>query len=211
MEHMKHNNPANTITVTLALGIGTEVLTFGRDKESGIRICYPDIDQLHCKVTFDEKKLDLLQSLSYHNSAYQQHRETVQDPYPPKELRAQLCAPPTDPTLDDQFGSVRFSSASASPSPIQKSIFPQPDLEDEAIVLVEGNEWSGKIRALSFSNTSSYLSRTADLRHQANPPIRMDINELLCQRSFLSYKHNNRLDHRKFQHVLLVRVFTRLF
>ncbi|KAK7434019.1 hypothetical protein VKT23_020418 [Stygiomarasmius scandens] len=57
---LKQNVPENANTVAVAFGIDTEVLTFGRDRDSGIRLCYPDVDQLHCKITFEEKKAFLV-------------------------------------------------------------------------------------------------------------------------------------------------------
>ncbi|THU87914.1 hypothetical protein K435DRAFT_803924 [Dendrothele bispora CBS 962.96] len=39
-----------------AVGIESEVLTFGRDTEFDITLDFPDLSPLHCKITFDEER-----------------------------------------------------------------------------------------------------------------------------------------------------------
>ncbi|KAK7455728.1 hypothetical protein VKT23_010761 [Stygiomarasmius scandens] len=159
-------------------------------QDTGIRLCYPDVDQLHCKITFEEKKAFLvvlgatgltvdgcrvypnLSSSSpttvplTNNTEFEIHGKRFKFTYPPKELRAQLYASPVKPRSralrmsminSAQVFSPRpspnplenlrvlksslkpFKNAAPSPSPIRKSISPQSDLEDEEVVLVEGN------------------------------------------------------------------------
>ncbi|KAF5365414.1 hypothetical protein D9758_010813 [Tetrapyrgos nigripes] len=113
---MKQNETDGVVT---AFGIDSEVLTFGRDLESGIRLFYSDVSPLHCKVTFEERKAFLVvlgtsgvvvdgckvypnQSSSSpttiplpNNSEFEIHGKRFRFTYPPKELRAQLYASPS--------------------------------------------------------------------------------------------------------------------
>ncbi len=52
----------SSIVVT-AFGIDTEQLTFGRDHECGVRLYYPDVDPVHCKIVFEERKVSTLAAL----------------------------------------------------------------------------------------------------------------------------------------------------
>jgi pSer/pThr/pTyr-binding forkhead associated (FHA) protein len=51
---MKRNEPNTAIT---AFGIDTEELTFGRDPTCSVRLYYPDVSLVHCKVVFEERKV----------------------------------------------------------------------------------------------------------------------------------------------------------
>lgn len=51
---MKTHEPDTVVT---AFGIDTEELTFGRDSTCGVRLYYPDIDPVHCKIVFEERKV----------------------------------------------------------------------------------------------------------------------------------------------------------
>jgi hypothetical protein len=44
-------------TVVTSFGIDAEELTFGRDATCGVRLYYPDVALLHCKVVFEERKV----------------------------------------------------------------------------------------------------------------------------------------------------------
>jgi len=51
---MKTHEPNTVVT---AFGIDTEELTFGRDPTCGVRLFYPDISLVHCKILFEERKV----------------------------------------------------------------------------------------------------------------------------------------------------------
>ena len=51
MKHQEHN------AVVTAFGIDNEELTFGRDPECSIRLYYPDVNLVHCKITFEDRKV----------------------------------------------------------------------------------------------------------------------------------------------------------
>jgi hypothetical protein len=62
---MKRNEPDTVVT---AFGINTEQLTFGRDTTCDVRLYYPNVSLLHCKIIFEERKvchLDLLRFAKY--------------------------------------------------------------------------------------------------------------------------------------------------
>ena len=46
-------------TVVTSFGIDAEELTFGRETTCGVRLYYPDVALLHCKVVFEERKVDI--------------------------------------------------------------------------------------------------------------------------------------------------------
>lgn len=50
-------------SIVTAFGIDTEQLTFGRDRECGVRLYYPDVDPVHCKIVFEERKVSTLAAL----------------------------------------------------------------------------------------------------------------------------------------------------
>lgn len=45
-------------TVVTSFGIDVEELTFGRETTCGVRLYYPDVALLHCKVVFEERKVN---------------------------------------------------------------------------------------------------------------------------------------------------------
>jgi len=44
-------------TAITAFGINTEDLTFGRDPTCSVRLYYPDVSLVHCKIVFEERKV----------------------------------------------------------------------------------------------------------------------------------------------------------
>lgn len=50
---MKRNEEA----VITSFGIDTEELTFGRDPTCSVRLYYPDVSLVHCKIVFEERKV----------------------------------------------------------------------------------------------------------------------------------------------------------
>lgn len=52
---MKRNDEHTAVT---SFGIDTEELTFGRATTCGVRLYYPDVALLHCKVVFEERKVN---------------------------------------------------------------------------------------------------------------------------------------------------------
>ncbi|KAJ3839192.1 hypothetical protein F5878DRAFT_135055 [Lentinula raphanica] len=115
---MKQNEPNTVIT---SFGIDSDNLTFGRDQKCGVRLYYPDVSPIHCKITFKERKAYLVvlgtqglvvdgckvfpgSSTSTPNtiplgnqSEIEIHGKRFKFTYPPKELRAQLSSTPTLP------------------------------------------------------------------------------------------------------------------
>lgn len=51
---LKRNDPETVIT---AFGIDTEELSFGRDPACSVRLYYPDVSLVHCKIVFEERKV----------------------------------------------------------------------------------------------------------------------------------------------------------
>jgi hypothetical protein len=51
---LKRQDPSTVIT---AFGIDTQELTFGRDCDCAVRLYYPDVDPIHCKIAFEERKV----------------------------------------------------------------------------------------------------------------------------------------------------------
>ncbi|KAJ4000848.1 hypothetical protein F5050DRAFT_1803746 [Lentinula boryana] len=112
-------NESNTIIT--AFGVDSDNLTFGRDQNCGVRLYYPDVSPIHCKITFKERKAFLVvlgtqgllvdgckvfpsASASSPNiiplnnhSEIEIHGKRFRFTYPPKELRAQLFSTPTLP------------------------------------------------------------------------------------------------------------------
>lgn len=43
-------------SVVAAFGIDSEQLTFGRDPTCSVRLYYPDVSLVHCKIVFEERK-----------------------------------------------------------------------------------------------------------------------------------------------------------
>ncbi|KAF5377771.1 hypothetical protein D9757_008110 [Collybiopsis confluens] len=111
---MKQND-----TVVTAFGIDLEELTFGRDQACGVRLCYPDVSPIHCKITFRERKAFLVVLGSHgllidgckvcpnsstsspntiplsNNSEIEIQGKRFRFTYPPKEMRAMLLSTPT--------------------------------------------------------------------------------------------------------------------
>ncbi|KAM6504351.1 hypothetical protein JOM56_001294 [Amanita muscaria] len=117
---LKRQDPPTVVT---SFGIDTEELTFGRDRDCSIRLYYADIDSIHCKIVFEDRKAFLIVlgkngllvdgCLVYPNSAVhgaqttipltnnseiEIHNKRFRFTYPPKELRAMLFASPIRPT-----------------------------------------------------------------------------------------------------------------
>lgn len=46
-----------TDVVVTAFGIDVEQLTFGRDPQCSVRLYYPDVSLVHCKIVFEERKV----------------------------------------------------------------------------------------------------------------------------------------------------------
>ena len=55
---MKRNEPNTVVT---GFGIDTEELTFGRDPSCSVRLYYPDVGLVHCKIVFEERKVCTLE------------------------------------------------------------------------------------------------------------------------------------------------------
>lgn len=51
---MKRQEPGTVVT---SFGIDTEELTFGRDPACGVRLYYPDVSLVHCRIVFEERKV----------------------------------------------------------------------------------------------------------------------------------------------------------
>jgi hypothetical protein len=51
---MKSQDPNAIVT---AFGIDSEELTFGRDPNCSVRLYYPDVGLVHCKIIFQERKV----------------------------------------------------------------------------------------------------------------------------------------------------------
>ncbi|KXN89208.1 hypothetical protein AN958_05911 [Leucoagaricus sp. SymC.cos] len=106
-------------TAVTAFGIDTEELTFGRDPSCSVRLYYKEINLVHCKIIFEERKAFLVVlgqaglvvdgcrvypngtpdgepttvPLS-NNSEIEIHGKRFRFSYPPKEIRAALLATP---------------------------------------------------------------------------------------------------------------------
>ncbi|KAJ3576717.1 hypothetical protein NP233_g260 [Leucocoprinus birnbaumii] len=108
-----------TDTIVTAFGIDNEELTFGRDPGCGVRLYYRDINLVHCKITFTDRKAFLVVLGSsgllvdgcriypngtpggqpttiplLNDSEIEIHGKRFRFSYPPKELRAALLATP---------------------------------------------------------------------------------------------------------------------
>jgi pSer/pThr/pTyr-binding forkhead associated (FHA) protein len=44
-------------TVVTAFGIDSDSVTFGRDLDCSVRLYYPDVSPVHCKIVFEEYKV----------------------------------------------------------------------------------------------------------------------------------------------------------
>ncbi|KAK2460986.1 hypothetical protein APHAL10511_007456 [Amanita phalloides] len=130
-------------SVITAFGIDTEQLTFGRDRDCGVRLYYPDVDLIHCKIIFEERKAFLV-VLGEHgllvdgcfvcpatsangaptmiplnnNSEIEIHSKRFRFTYPPKELRATLFASPIRPNRALRLSMIH-SAQVFSPRPSQ--------------------------------------------------------------------------------------------
>ena len=51
---MKRHEPNTVVT---AFGVDSEELTFGRDPECSVRLYYPDVSLVHCKIVFEDRKV----------------------------------------------------------------------------------------------------------------------------------------------------------
>ncbi|KIK61623.1 hypothetical protein GYMLUDRAFT_243317 [Collybiopsis luxurians FD-317 M1] len=141
---MKQNEVDTVIT---AFGIDSENLTFGKDQTCGVRLYYPDVSPIHCKITFKERKAFLVvlgaQGLVVdgckvyanaptsspntipltNNSTIGIHGKLFRFTYPPKELRAQLLSTPTPPNRRalrlSMIESAEVFSPRPSPNPME--------------------------------------------------------------------------------------------
>ncbi|TFK65533.1 hypothetical protein BDN72DRAFT_773245, partial [Pluteus cervinus] len=122
---LKNQEPYTLIT---AFGIDTEELTFGRDPDCGVRLYYPDVSLIHCKLVFEERKvsnvgvvIDGCKVLPNtpgsvpttvpltNNSEIEVHNKRFRFTYPPKELRAALIASPRTSSVGLQNRALRLS------------------------------------------------------------------------------------------------------
>ncbi|KAF9078230.1 hypothetical protein BDP27DRAFT_1311013 [Rhodocollybia butyracea] len=140
---MKQNELDVAVT---AFGIDSD-LTFGQDRNCGVRLCYPDVSPIHCKITFDEGKAFLI-VLGTHgllvdgcrvfasssasspntiplanNSEIEIRGKRFRFTYPPKEIRAQLLSTPTLPRRRalrlSMIESAEVFSPRPSPNPLE--------------------------------------------------------------------------------------------
>jgi len=44
-------------TIVTAFGVDCEEVTFGRDPGCSVRLYYPDVNLVHCKITFKDRKV----------------------------------------------------------------------------------------------------------------------------------------------------------
>jgi hypothetical protein len=51
------SGPTGSDVVVTSFGIDTEELTFGRDPSCSVRLYYPDVAVVHCKIMFEERKV----------------------------------------------------------------------------------------------------------------------------------------------------------
>lgn len=58
---MKRCDPATVVT---AFGIDSDQLTFGRDLGCSVRLYYPDVSLLHCKIIFEDRKVSVFIGVS---------------------------------------------------------------------------------------------------------------------------------------------------
>ncbi|KAL0565752.1 hypothetical protein V5O48_016270, partial [Marasmius crinis-equi] len=115
---LKQNEPNVAVT---SFGIDSETLTFGRDKDCSIRLFYQDVDPVHCKINFRDRKAFLVVLGSsglvidgckaypgsatgspitiplLNDSVIEIHGKRFRFTYPPKEMRAQLYDTPPQP------------------------------------------------------------------------------------------------------------------
>lgn len=127
-------------TVITSFGIDTEELTFGRDPKCSVRLYYPDVALLHCKMMFQDRKAFLavhgetgaivdrcevfpksdasptIVPIS-NNSEFQIHGKRFRFTYPPKEMRAELFAAPSPVTNRKLRLSMIQSAQVFSPRP----------------------------------------------------------------------------------------------
>lgn len=68
---MKRYEPTTVVT---AFGIDTEQLTFGRDLGCSVRLYYPDVGPLHCKIIFEDRKVSVFQLSPRPTPHLQTHR-----------------------------------------------------------------------------------------------------------------------------------------
>ncbi|KAF9001134.1 hypothetical protein BDQ17DRAFT_1327364 [Cyathus striatus] len=93
---LKRNEPNTVVT---AFGIDSEELTFGRDPSCSVRLYYPDVSLVHCKVVFEERK------------------KRFRFSYPPKDMRAMLLSTPPRPNNRSLRLSMIHSAQVFSPRP----------------------------------------------------------------------------------------------
>ncbi|KAF8064876.1 hypothetical protein FPV67DRAFT_158757 [Lyophyllum atratum] len=138
---MKRTDSSTAIT---AFGIDADQLTFGRDPTCGVRLYYPDVSLVHCKIVFEERKAFLVVLGSNglfvdgckvypngspsssstptmipltNNSEFEIHGKRFRFTYPPKELRAALYASPARPANRALRLSMIHSTQVFSPRP----------------------------------------------------------------------------------------------
>ncbi|KAF8153324.1 hypothetical protein B0H34DRAFT_100888 [Crassisporium funariophilum] len=130
-----------TNTVIASFGIDTEELTFGRETTCGVRLYYPDVALIHCKIVFEERKAFMVVlgdsgvlvdgckvfphtsnnattiiPLTNH-SEFEIHNKRFKFSYPPKNVRATLFATPARPQKRALRLSMIHSAQVFSPRP----------------------------------------------------------------------------------------------
>lgn len=86
-------------TIVTAFGVDCEEVTFGRDPGCSVRLYYPDVNLVHCKITFKDRKvsgiaqlrIDLLTSNHRHSSSsleIQAYLSTIAECIPIQHLLA---------------------------------------------------------------------------------------------------------------------------
>ncbi|KIY52193.1 hypothetical protein FISHEDRAFT_35796, partial [Fistulina hepatica ATCC 64428] len=109
---MKRLDPDIVLT---GFGIDTEELTFGRDTTCDVRLYYPDVSAVHCKIVFQDNKVYGINGLTVdhckvfpnysnpsspttvplsNNSEIEIQNKRFRFAYPPREIRAALLASP---------------------------------------------------------------------------------------------------------------------
>ncbi|KAJ3515945.1 hypothetical protein NLJ89_g1440 [Agrocybe chaxingu] len=139
---IKRNATPPESDVITSFGIDDEELTFGSVTTCGVRLYYPEVDALHCKLVFEERKAFLAvigaqgalvdgckvyphtsggnsQTIIplTNNSEFEIHNKRFRFTYPPKEIRKALYATPARPPKRALRLSMIHSAQVFSPRP----------------------------------------------------------------------------------------------
>ncbi|CAA7263363.1 unnamed protein product [Cyclocybe aegerita] len=139
---IKRNATPPESDVITSFGIDDEELTFGSVTTCGVRLYYPEVDALHCKLVFEERKAFLAVIGSEgalvdgckvyphtsggnsqtiipltNNSEFEIHNKRFRFTYPPKEIRKALYATPARPPKRALRLSMIHSAQVFSPRP----------------------------------------------------------------------------------------------